>query len=236
MYITKKMYIKPDMKLSDFFFDNPYLLLMMEHFNLNFVTHEKTIEDLCNEHSINTNIFVDIANLYNGFNEISAEKYQKNDIPTLINFLKNSHDYYKEEKYPEIRDLICKISTINETAEIKLIKTFFEEYFNEVVEHLDYEDKVAFPYFIDILNKKESIIKQADYSAKVYCDHHTDIESKLMELNNLLLRHIPLGKDSSLRRKLILSLFEMEYELKIHYLLEENALIPLVSNIEKNIK
>ncbi len=221
------------MKMSGLFFENPYLLLMMEHFNLDFMVYNKTVEKVCIENSINTNIFIDIANLYNGFNELDAAKYSRSDISTIINFLKSSHDYYKDEKYPEIQQLIKKISSVNETKEIKLIGKFFDEYFNEVLEHLDYEDKVAFPYFMDMLNDNVDANGKKDYSAKVYSDHHTDIESKLMELKNLLLRHIPIEKDRSMRRKLIISLFELDYDLNIHYAIEESALIPLIVKTEK---
>lgn len=232
MYQTKKTYIKPDMKLSGLFFENPYLLLMMEHFGLDFMVYDKTVEKVCIENSINTSIFIDIANLYNGFNELDATKYSSSDISTIINFLKSSHDYYKEEKYPEIQDLIKKISSVNETKEIKLIGKFFDEYFNEVLEHLDYEDKVAFPYFLDMLNEDRNPKEENDYSAKVYGEHHTDIETKLMELKNLLMRHIPVKEDRSMRRKLIISLFELDYDLNIHYMIEESALIPLIVKIE----
>ncbi len=224
------------MKLGGLFFENPYLLLMMEHFNLDFVVNDKTIEKVCQESSINSNIFVDIANLYNGFNDLDAKKYTKTDILTIVNFLKNSHNYYKEEKYPEIQSLINKILKLNETREIKLISKFFGEYFNEVIDHLDYEDQVAFPYFLNLLEDGRNIPKGKDYSAKIYSDHHTDIETKLMELKTLLLRHIPLGKDRSLRRRLIISLFELDYDLNIHYLIEESALTPLIEKIENGFK
>lgn len=236
MYLTKKTYVKPDMKLSGLFFENPYMLLMMEHFNLNFLVYDKSVKTVCAENSINTNIFIDIANLYNGFNELDAKKYSKSDILTIVNFLNKSHNYYKDEKYPQIQGLIEEISAVNETKEIKLIAKFFDEYFDEVVEHLDYEDQVAFPYFLDMLTDTKGTKKENGYSAKIYSDHHTDIESKLMELKNLLLRHITIEEDSSLRRRLVISLFELDYDLNIHYLIEESALIPLVVKIENRLE
>ena len=232
MYLTHKTYIKEHMKVADLLFENPYLMLMMQHFGINFVVQDKSVEQVCKENRISKEIFIAIANLYNGFKELDASRFTASDIQCLIAFLKNSHHYYKEEKYPEIKKLIQQIVQVNNTAEIKLIERFFDEYFTEVIEHLEYEDEVAFPYFMQ-LTKSGRSKNETEYSAMVYRDHHTDIETKIMELKKLLLKHIPLHHDRILRRRLIISLFELEYDLTIHYTVEEELLIPLIDNFEK---
>ncbi len=232
MYLTQKTYVKSSMNLSGLLFENPYLMLMMQHFGLNFVVQDKSVARVCIENSINPNVFTAIANLYNGFKELDSVNFSHADIPCVISFLNNSHQYYKDEKYPEIKSLIDEIAMINNTPEIKLIERFFDEYFQEVLEHLAYEDEVAFPFFQDLNKNARKSGEAKEYSAQVYKDHHTDIETKIMELKKLLLKHIPLKKDKTLRRRLIISLFELEYDLTIHYAIEENLLIPLVENLE----
>ncbi len=232
MYLTHKTYIKGQMKLADLLFENPYLILMMQHFGINFVVQDKSVEQVCRENQINKDVFIAIANLYNGFQELDAATFSVSDIHPVIAFLKNSHQYYKEEKYPEIKNLIKDIVRINNTPEIKLIERFFDEYFTEVIDHLKYEDEVAFPHFME-LTKRGGQEQAADYSARTYRDHHTDIETKIMELKKLLLKHVPLHEDKTLRRRLIISLFELEYDLTIHYTIEEDLLIPLIDQFEK---
>ncbi len=233
MYLTHKTYIKEQMKLADLLFENPYLMLMMQHFEINFVVQDKSVEQVCRENHINKDVFIAFANLYNGFREFEAASFSISDIHAIISFLKNSHLYYKEEKYPEIKKLINEIVQINNTPEIKLIERFFDEYFHEVIDHLKYEDEVAFPHFME-LTRTGGSKQQPGYSARVYRDHHTDIETKIMELKKLLLKHIPLHEDKTLRRRLIISLFELEYDLTIHYTIEEELLIPLIDQFEKN--
>jgi len=109
MYITKRTFIQPEMKLTDLFFENPMLLLMMEHFDIDYVTHEKTVEQVCTQNSISPQVFVVFANLYNGFHYSNDDVFSKNDMLTMIAFLLNSHQYYKNEKYPEIRNLIDRL-------------------------------------------------------------------------------------------------------------------------------
>ncbi|QGY47607.1 hypothetical protein GM418_29245 [Maribellus comscasis] len=237
MYQTRKTFIKPEMKISNLVFENPSLLLMMEHFDINIVVRNKTVEQICNENHINQEIFIAIANLYNGFNVASAENMDKPDTESIILFLKNSHRYYLGEKIPEIRECIRKLYTKNNIPEIRLVDKFFDEYSKEVKEHLDYEDEIAFPYFSSLShNKKYFDSKETRFSAEEYREHHTDIETKLGELKNLLLKHIPLKQDGSLRRKLLTSLFELEYDLTIHSVIEESILIPLIKKIEKQKK
>jgi regulator of cell morphogenesis and NO signaling len=235
MYITKRTFIQPEMKLTDLFFENPMLLLMMEHFDIDYVTHEKTVEQVCTQNSISPQVFVVFANLYNGFHYSNDDVFSKNDMLTMIAFLLNSHQYYKNEKYPEIRNLIDRLYLKNETPEIKMVGKFFDEYFQEVTEHLDYEDQIAFPHFSGLINRPAGQHIPTAFSANEYLDHHTDIETKLTELKNLLLRYISIKSDRALRRQLLFSLFELEYDLTIHSTIEESILIPLVKNLEKQM-
>ncbi len=237
MYQTKKTFIKPHIKMSDLIFENPSLLLMMEHFDLDIVVQNKTVEQICREHGINVQLFISIANLYNGFNPAGTENIEKKDTESILFFLKNSHCYYLDDKIPEIQNCICNLYVKNNNAEIKLVEKFFEEYSQEVREHLDYEDKVAFPYFSYLTcSNDQSGSKNTNFSVAEYRDHHTDIETKLRELKNLLLIHIPLKQDGILRRKLLTGLFELEYDLTIHSIIEESILMPLIKKIEKQKK
>lgn len=220
--------------MSDLIFENPLLLLMMEHFDINIVVRNKTVEEICNENQINQQLFISIANLYNGFNIFGTENMDRQDIVAIILFLKNSHRYYLDEKIPEIRGCINGVYAKNNIPEIRLVGKFFDEYSQEVKEHLEYEDVVAFPYFSFLACDRENVdLNDAKFSAEEYRQHHTDIETKLGELKNLLLKHIPLKKDGSLRRKLLSSLFELETDLAIHSVIEESILIPLIKKIEK---
>ena len=239
MYQTNRKYISQDMKMSELIFDNPSILLLMEHFGLDFIVHEKTVEQLCLQNKINSKVFITFANMYNGFNLSETETLTKDDITDIILYLRNSHNYYENEKYPEIRKYIQELYLKNSSAEIKLIDKFFDEYFEEVKEHLSYENRTAFPYFNELLsqsNSGKSGKEEHDFSVKDYSEHHTDIESKLNDLKELLLKHVPIQNDRTLRRKIIVSLFELEYDLTIHSAIEETILMPLISNLERSLK
>ena len=237
MYQTIRTYIKPEIRIADLVFENPYLLLLLEHFELDLVMHDKTVSQVCSENNINENVFIMFANLYNGFSPSDVTGLELTCIETIIKFLKNSHHYFTHDKYPEIQGYIKQLQVRNPSAEIKMIGTFFDEYFMEVREHLIYEEEVAFPYFRNLASSinAKTYGGKTKFSGDEYLEHHTDIESKLTDLKNLLLKHVSLNSDPAIRRKLIFSLIELEYVLNIHSLIEETILIPLVIKHERKL-
>ncbi|MCE5345708.1 MAG: hemerythrin domain-containing protein [Bacteroidales bacterium] len=237
MYRSEGTYIKAEMKIAPIIFENPSLLLLMERFGIEDAVQDKTVATICSEESIECALFLSIINLYNGFIPEQSEKLNKGCIETIIRFLKNSHNYYLEEKIPDIQNLIRSLFVANDIIEIRLIEKFFTEYSNEVKDHLSYEDNIAFPYFYSLLGIPGQRPSELNgFSAQEYKDHHTDIESKLTELKTLLIKYIPLKNSPAIKRKLLTSLFELEYDLTIHSRIEELVLIPLIKKLENIIE
>ena len=234
MYQTHKIYIQEDMVFADLIIENPSLLLLMEFFAIDDVINDETVECICKKNNINLSVFLIFANLYNGFSPNRKDININNiDVRTVIKFLKKTHLFYIHDKYPEVHKYIKQLYKKQDREEIERIELFFNDYFNEVLEHLKYEEEVAFPYFCKLLGD-ESKISDADFSVNEYREHHTDIETKLSDLKNLLIKHIALKGDFPLKRKIIKSLFELENDLIIHSMIEEHILLPLVEELEKN--
>jgi regulator of cell morphogenesis and NO signaling len=124
----------------------------------------------------------------------------------------------------------------NSQKETALVEKFYNEYFIEVKEHLLYENEIVHPYINELYNKIQDTaynIKITKYSVTEYKTHHNDIEEKLNDLKSLLIKYLPLKNDINLRRKLLFSLYELEYDLHIHSQIEELILVPLVAEMEK---
>jgi regulator of cell morphogenesis and NO signaling len=234
MYLTSKIYIEPGLKVSDLIKENPSFLLVLEHFGIDEILKEKTIAQLCSQYNIGEFIFTAICNFYNDFNFVNQDKLNRSDIPVIIRFLSNSHRYYKNEKYPEILQYIKTLNVPEHKKEMTLVELFFNEYFVEVKEHLEYEEEIVFPYFSHLYDNV-SPASEKKFSASLYLDHHSDIESKLADLKNLLLNHLHIKNLNSVKRKLLYALFELEYDLKIHSMIEEQILIPLAVSLENKI-
>lgn len=225
-----------NIKLNDYLYEiiehNPYILLVFEHLQLFDVQKNQTIKSFCKEKKLNELLILSIFNIYNGNSKIYKLENNKECLPIIVKFLKHSHFYYKNEKYPLIKRLLNKLSQKSKAGEIKLLKKFFEAYINEVNEHLDYEEKNVFPYVEKLYSDKKN--DNNLFSIKHYQEHHNDIEEKLSDLKNLLILHLKAGEFASLYRQIIFHLFELEFDLHAHSIIEDKILIPIISSIEKN--
>lgn len=221
--------------MSDVILNNPYLMLLLEHFGIEVPLQEKTMQEVCCDNNINTELFLTFANLYNRNKYVPKKPFTFHDVLTIVNYLKNSHRYYSEEIYPNILSTIKQMYELNTHKEMALVEKFFGTYFSEVKEHLDYENVTVFPYILELLEKIDNpdyTITLTHFSVDEYQEHHNDIEEKLDDLKNLLIKYLPLKDDQILRRRLLFSLFELEYDLNIHSQIEDLILIPLVAKIE----
>lgn len=238
MFSTDNLFITTGLKLSDVILSNPYIILMLEHFGIELPVQEKTISEICNEKLLNTELFLTFANLYNGNSYSPAIPFSVRDISTIINYLKHSHKYYLEEIYPAILENIRQMGNSNNFKEMTLVREFFDTYFNEVKEHLEYENTIVFPYMMDLYIEIEShdlTSKHYKYSVKDYKEQHNDIEEKLDDLKSLIIKYLTNQHDQTQRRKLLLNLYELEFDLNIHSQIEDLILIPLVIIAESQL-
>lgn len=238
MYQTTKIYLTSDLKMSDVILNNPYLLLLLEHFGIDVPLHDHNLTQICDQNNINIELFLTLVNLYNGVSYTPRTPLTIQDTLTIIEYLKNSHKYYAEEIYPNILGAIRQMAAVNDFKEMALVPKFFIDYFNDVTEHLEYENNTVYPYIIGLIEQyKNKGLKDhsTHYSVVEYKEHHDDIEEKLNDLKSLLIKYLPPKNDQLIRRKLLFLLSELEYDLNIHSKIEDLILIPLVAEIESQL-
>jgi len=227
--------IKKNMKMSELLLSNHSLILILERFSIELGVKEKTIEDICKESNVNTEVFLFILNLHNDISYLSMASFDGLDIREIIQYLRRSHVYYTLEVFPEIIDNIHSMTTSNQKPENLMLERFFEEYKMEVDEHFSYENTIAFPYILSLLNIENGAQKNTSYTVREYKEHHDNLEEKLDDLKRLLIQYLPPQNDSIMRRKILISLFEFEQDLMVHAMIEDDILVPLVEKLEKKL-
>ena len=93
-----------------------------------------------------------------------------------------------------------------------------------------YEEKVAFPYVRDLLNGKQD----GKYNISVFSRRHEQIEKKLSDLKNILIKYYP-GSGSYLLNSVLFDLFTTEEDLISHTRIEDKLFIPTVLDYEKRL-
>jgi len=210
--------------------DHPALLLMLQHLGVSLPLEAQTLGELSATLGISESLMLAITRLYTR-QEAPYTPESFKDLMPIVSFLKNTHRYYLQEAYPAIAQEIQTIAPQDDTEILKLADRFFNEYFAEVQEHLRYEDEVVFPY-VDRLYRGIPPEDGNGYSVAEYREHHDDIEEKLEDLRNLLLKYLPCHSTPAARRALLMKLSELESDLRIHSRIEEMLLIPLVERLE----
>lgn len=233
--MNSKNEIHSESKLAEIIISHPYVILMLEHFEISLPVHDLTIRQICEKYCINETLFIAITDLYCKKKGVPSLKLTADDATTITRFLAASHRYYSERVYPKIMQLIERMSKQNHHREMKLVSLFFADYFKEVTTHLDYENQVFHPYVKWLVARDKGMPHKenyGDYSVSQYQDHHDDIEMKLADLKNLLIKYLPIHNDNIIRRKLLFLLSELEFDLNIHSKIEELILIPLAFELE----
>ena len=217
-------------KMAEVILANSRLLYVLPYLGINLGFGEKTVKQVCNEKNISVPLLLLVCNIYT-FDEYVPDSRELKEIPIagIITYLQNAHKDYLEVRMPQIIDNILDLATICHLKNGNILHAFCEKYKQEVIAHFKYEEEIAFPYIIQLLNG----IKSSEYKIKEYESHHSDIDAALNDLKNIIIKYLP--KDCTIEkcRDILLNLFMFEYDLSKHTLLEDKILISLVEHVEK---
>ena len=133
MFNAARTFIKPYMRVYDLIDENHNLLLMLQHFDIDFRVDDSTVAQLCEQQGIRMELFIAVANLYNGYYPRKNPLETIDDLERVVRFLRNSHNYYRNDRYPQMKDYIHQLQEHNPgSKELELLEKFFNEYFDEV--------------------------------------------------------------------------------------------------------
>lgn len=229
--MQKQQKFSADEKMSDLINENHSLLLVISRFGLSLGFGDKTVEEVCQTNGIDCITFLTVVNFLSEGNFEVGNDYDNISIETLIDYLKNSHVYFLEFKLPAIRNkLLAAINVPNQTIPYEvLFMKFFDEYFSEVRKHMEYENKVVFPYVVKLLKGEWD----SRYSISVFQERHNEIESKLVELKNILIKYYPAKGSNHLLTEVLFDILSCETDLASHSRVEDYLFVPAIEDIEQ---
>ena len=228
--------IEGDAHLADVVLYNERLLLVIERFGIPLGFGDKTIAEICSYYELNTSLVLMVMNIFVNPSSHTKEELTEEMLPEFIDYLKRGHRYYLDEKLPYISELIDRFIEHTDNPDTKLLQAFFKGYAREVNEHMQLEDATVFPY----IQALHHLLKEMPYNKRLlqysmddFVKHHSDIEEKLEDLTQLLIKHFPPTKDRFYRNTILFELFALHYDLNDHGRIEEQILVPLVRQLEK---
>ena len=222
----------PSQKMNDLINEEPSLLLIVPRFGLSLGFQNKTVQEVCESHGIDTYTFLTVVNFLSEENFEMDNDYNKLCVSCLIDFLKNGHLYFIGFKLPAIRSkLIDAIeATETEIAHKDIFLKFFDDYVGEVKSHMQYEDEIVFPYVLKLLKGE----RQAGYNIHIFEENHNQIDQKLMDLKNILIKYYPSKGNSFLLTDVLFDILSCGNDLSAHNKVEDYMFIPTIEAIEKS--
>lgn len=241
--MNKHIQITAYMKMADVIHLNYLLLPIIGRFGIDLGFGNKTVSEICTEKGINTSFLLEILNSYHNPDYFVAHEFDQYPISLIIDYLKTTHHYYVNVKIPELGRMVDDIIDNSNEANKKnnkLIGDFFGEYKHELLKHLQHEEQQLFPYthlLEEALTERMAdptlLSKLKSSNTTHEEEEHSQLEEKLYDLKNLIIKFLPPVKRKETMEKLLIELFRLENDLNDHSRIEDRVLLPKIIQLEQ---
>lgn len=218
-------------KMSDLICSNYSLLQVMSRFGLSLGFGDKSVEEVCRLHGVDCKTFLAVVNFIQE-DHFCVEDENGVSIPSLVDYLKQAHTYFLDFCLPTIRRKLIEAIDCSAEHEVAfLILKFYDEYVKEVRKHMEYEDMMVFKYVSSLQNGENP-----DYKISIFARRHNQIEAKLTEFKNIIIKYYPANANNHLLNSVLFDIYSCEKDLATHCKVEDYMFIPAVRTLEKKVR
>lgn len=241
----EKKIVSGTMKMADVVHLNYLLLFVLDRFGIKLGFGDRTVDEVCDYYGVDSGFFIEIVNSFLDIDYVPQSDIDSFPAELAINYLHNTHDYYLDVKVPEIEGLIkdmvthCQLDTRN----IDILNNFFDVYKQELTDHIKREEDGVFPYVLRIseafqkgIVPEELYKEMKEYNIHDYESEHDNVEQKLYDLKNIIIKYLPPVENSLLCHKILIELFNLEQDLNDHALLEDKLIVPIIAKQEEKLE
>lgn len=228
---TNYLKYKGKMKVADLIDLDYHLLSILARLNIKLGFGEMNIEEMCKKNNLSIDLFLLICRIYSfpGFTP-SLDNMKSGDLRSILSYLHASHVYYMSIVLPRLENKLKKMGDSCSEIHKKILSNFYESYYKELNKHFSFEEKIVFRYVEQLLKHENS----ENFNIEKFERHHTDIDEKLSDLKNIIIKYLPEDCPTSLRNEVLFDLFQFEEDLTKHTLIENKLFIPLVAKLENS--
>ncbi|MBR5385559.1 MAG: hemerythrin domain-containing protein [Bacteroidales bacterium] len=220
----------PKMKMADLVDLNYHLLTVLDRLNIDLTLGEASVSEVCERNDVDVATFFLVCGIYTFHDYVpSGETLDSVNVMHIIRYLHLSHEFYLHSALVDIADDIELMLAPCDEKHQRIIWRFFSQYKEELSKHFEYEENVVFPYV-------KALYEHADAPSATpeeVGDDHTNIEEKVEDLKNIVLKYLPRECDSKAIIKVLNGIYRLARDLERHTLIEDSILMPLVNKLEK---
>lgn len=219
-------------KMYDLITADYSMLLVMHRFGIAMGIGEKSIKEVCKQNNVDCKTFLTVVNFLLDDTLLLPDAGRDISVAPLMKYLQRSHDYFLNFRLPHIRRKLKEALKDDCPPDVAfVILRFFDEYAGEVNKHMAYEEKTVFPYVQHLLEGR----KEAKYNIGIFRKRHDQIDSKLSELKNILIKYYP-GTSNNLLTSVLFNILACENDLASHCKMEDYLFTPAIMELEKTIQ
>lgn len=229
----KKLLFSKNLKLAELLVEDRRLLQLLPRFGIGLGFGDRSIEEVCRMNRVSAELFLTICEIYTDNDyKPSATELKHIDMSGLLPYLRASHQYYLDERFPHLEEHLQRIIEACGPKYGPMLSHFYDEYKKEVMRHIKYyEEEVVFPYIEALLKGQRTDAYRIDE----FEHNHTNIQDVLDDMMNILLKYLPGDILPNERIEISLDIMELSDDLNRHSRIEDHILIPYVESLENKL-
>lgn len=213
--------------------ENYNLLPIMNRFGIRPGFKDKTVAEVCREKQIDKNFFLALVNTYNNPGYFPETELLGFSPLLIVDYLKKTHTYYLDYFLPKLEILLEVLidGSSENKKDLKMIRTFYEKYKKEFLNHIRDEEENIFPYIVGLVEKEKMNSHSIPPVSFEFEQEHSNMEVKLNDLKNLLIRYLAPVYDDNDFNEFMASLYRFEQDMADHSRIEDKILVTQMQKI-----
>lgn len=221
----------PNDKMISLIANDYRLLQVLSRFGIPLGFSDKNIREVCQNEGVDCDTFLTIVNFLNQ-GSLSSNDIENLSLKSLLHYLKQSHIYFLNFLLPSIRRKLLDAITLKSSDVSFLIIKLFDEYVDSIKEHMEEEERHLFLQVEALINET----KLHEPVFPVYSEHHQEVENKLREVKNIIIKYCPNDASTNLLNDVLYDIYRCEEELGQHCRIEDKLLLPALHSRSKSKK
>ena len=217
------------MKVADLVEANYRLLGVLSRVGIDGSFGEKTLSDVCIQSGLDPDTVLLLCEVYS-FPDFkpSMELLRRCHVGDILRYLHRSHDYYLSRSIVGMEAAVARLLEPCPKRQQEVVWNFFRGYKTELKNHFGFEEEEVIPYVQGLIIGQS----RTGFSIDRFEENHSNIDEKLSDFKNLVMKSLPPECDPQVGTELLLRIFVLQEDLKCHTYIEDNILVPMVRLLE----
>ena len=190
---------------------------------------EKTVSEVCISSGLDPDTIILLCEVYTFPNfKPSMELLRRCHVGDILRYMHQSHDYYLNRAISDMEASITKLLEPCQQKQQEVVWNFFRGYKVEVKNHFGFEEQEVIPYVQGLIIGQN----RPGFSIDRFEENHSNIDEKLGDFKNLVMKSLPAVCDNDIRLDLLVRIYALQEDLKCHTYIEDHVLVPMVRLLE----